>query len=145
MGKFKSKAEKKELDMTPMIDIVFLLIAFFMVLISFTEADQNERIKLPISELAKPPDKPPSEPMMLQILPEGNIIYGSKEYTLDSFRKELERHQRFLKYMKIPFKTVTVIIRADSGTEAGKVQDVIELCQLMQFENFKLRAKQNDQ
>ena len=48
----------QEGDMTPMIDMVFQLIAFFMVLINFTEADQNQRIHLPSSELAKPPDAP---------------------------------------------------------------------------------------
>ena len=41
-------------DLTPMIDMAFQLIAFFMVMINFTQADQNERIKLPTSELAKP-------------------------------------------------------------------------------------------
>ena len=43
-------------DLTPMIDMTFQLIAFFMVLINFTEADTNERIKLPTSEIVKPPD-----------------------------------------------------------------------------------------
>ena len=38
--------------MTPMIDMTFQLIAFFMVLINFTEADQNQAINLPSSELA---------------------------------------------------------------------------------------------
>jgi biopolymer transport protein ExbD len=43
-------------DMTPMIDMVFQLIAFFMVLINFSEVDYNERIALPQSELAQPPE-----------------------------------------------------------------------------------------
>ena len=46
-----------------MIDMTFQLIAFFMVLINFTEADQNERIKLPTSEIVKPPDGPLDEPI----------------------------------------------------------------------------------
>lgn len=143
--KFKSKAEKRDLDMTSMIDITFLLIAFFMVLINFSEADQNERIQLPISELAKPPDQPPSEPMTLQVLSDGNVIYGNKEYNLDGLKDQIDFQKRFWKMMNIPLKSVTVIIRADAACEAGKVQDVIELCQSMSLENFKLRAKQNDQ
>lgn len=131
--------------MTSMIDITFLLIAFFMVLINFSEADQNEKIKLPISELAKPPDTPPSEPMTLQVLSDGNIIYGNVEYDLDALGKKIDFHKRFLKSMNIKDTAVTVIIRADGACHAGKVQDVIELCQSKGFQNFKLRAKQNDQ
>ena len=42
--------------MTPMIDMTFQLIAFFMVLINFSEVEQDQRITLPASELAKPPE-----------------------------------------------------------------------------------------
>ncbi|MDR1964013.1 MAG: biopolymer transporter ExbD [Planctomycetaceae bacterium] len=143
--KFKSKAEKRDLDMTSMIDITFLLIAFFMVLINFSEADTNERIKLPISELAKPPDTPPTEPMILQVLSDGKIIYANAEYDIEGLQKKIEFQLRLLKMLKIPIKSVNVIIRADAGCDAGKVQDVIELCQSLKLENFKLRAKQNDQ
>ena len=50
----KTQVNLVEGDLTPMIDMTFQLIAFFMVLINFTEADQDERIKLPTSVLAKP-------------------------------------------------------------------------------------------
>ena len=45
----KTSVNLVEGDLTPMIDMTFQLIAFFMVLINFTEADQDERIKLPDS------------------------------------------------------------------------------------------------
>lgn len=129
--------------MTSMIDITFLLIAFFMVLINFTEADQNERIRLPISELAKPPDRPPTEPMVLQILPDGRIIYGNVEYDLEGLRGPIEFQIRFLRFTNVPIKSVTVIVRADAGCDYGKVRDVIEMCQGMELEHFQLRARQD--
>ncbi len=142
--KFQSKAEKKELDMTAMIDITFLLIAFFMILINFSEADQNERIKLPVSELAKPPELPPVEPIVLQILESGLTIYNNVDYDLPGLTAQLDFHKRFLAMMDIPIKEATVIIRADAHSAAGRVQDVIELCQELGLENFKLRAKQSE-
>jgi len=39
-----------EMDMTPMIDVTFQLIIFFMLAISFAEADHDHRINLPLSE-----------------------------------------------------------------------------------------------
>ena len=51
--RFKKPSEAlHEGDMTPMIDMVFQLIAFFMVVVNFSEVDQNELIRLPSSELA---------------------------------------------------------------------------------------------
>jgi len=142
--KFKTKSKAYQMDMTAMIDIVFLLIAFFTVLINFSDAEQNERITLPISELAKPPETPPSEPIILHVLGNGNVIYGTQEYTPEALDKQIAFHMRFLNAMKIPLKRVTVIVRADGDCPAGKVQDVIELCQRHRLENFKLRARQND-
>ena len=50
------KADVPEVDMTPMIDIVFQLIAFFMVITNFEQTQADERVKLPKNELAKPPE-----------------------------------------------------------------------------------------
>ena len=57
--KSREVGELLEADMTPMIDIVFQLIAFFMVLVNFTQVDQDARVVLPSSVLSKPPEKQP--------------------------------------------------------------------------------------
>ena len=47
-----NKAKTSEIlegDLTPMIDMTFQLIAFFMLLINFTEIDRAEEIALPTS------------------------------------------------------------------------------------------------
>ncbi len=44
-----------EIDMTPMIDIVFQLITFFMVINNFDQNEADERITLPRDQLARPP------------------------------------------------------------------------------------------
>ncbi len=46
--------EEPKLDLTPMIDIVFLLIIFFMVGTQFTEMERQYDIKLPTVTDAKP-------------------------------------------------------------------------------------------
>ncbi len=142
--KFKTKSQKKEIDLTSMIDVTFLLISFFMVLVNFSEADQNERIKLPVSELAKPPDEAPSQNVTLQVLKSGNVLYANAEYDLEGLKAKLEFHKRFLNVINVKLKTVNVIVRADGRCETAKVQDVIDLCQSLGFENFKLRAKQDN-
>ncbi len=54
----RAESEILEGDLTPMIDMTFQLIAFFMVLINFSQTEADQRILLPESVLAKPPDRP---------------------------------------------------------------------------------------
>ena len=76
----KGKGGIAEGDMTPMIDMVFQLIAFFMVVISFSDAEQNKLIHLPSSELAKPADEPLKKPITLQLTKQGKVIYNGKQW-----------------------------------------------------------------
>jgi biopolymer transport protein ExbD len=132
-------------DMTPMIDMTFQLIAFFMVLINFAEADQNERINLPSSELAKPPEGPIEEPITLHVTDEETVIYGPREVPIEGegLFTLLLRERQMLEARGKSASNATVIIRADRNAKTGVVQRVIEACQKREigFEKFALRAK----
>lgn len=129
-------------DMTPMIDMTFQLIAFFMVLINFTEADQDERIKLPTSALAKPPDGPVESPVTIQLAADGSVIFNREPINLDGLRRYLIRERDLLRLRGKTAADATVIIRADKDVAAGRVQDLIQLCQGEKFEKFTLRARE---
>jgi len=131
-------------EMTPMIDMTFQLIAFFMVLINFSEADQNERIKLPLSELAKPAEAPLETPITLHLTDNGTVIFGTKEVDLAQLRNELLLEKQVLQARSDESaQSATIVIRADRATKTGEVQEVIEICQQkgLEFQKFVLRAK----
>lgn len=129
-------------DMTPMIDMTFQLIAFFMVLINFAEGDQDQRIKLPSSELAKPPDAPVEAPLILQLTEEGTVLLGGDRTPISEMSRYLGTEAEIIKRQnKLP-ADASVIIRADRGTKTGLVQELIKKCQEKGFEKFSLRAKQ---
>ena len=143
----RKSADPIEADLTPMIDMTFQLIAFFMVVINFSEADQNERIHLPASQLAKPPDVPFENPITLQLTRPDNghpsmVLFGGKEVPLGQVRPLLNREKQFLALRKQKPSAATVIIRADADAETGTVQKLIKICQEVGFEKFALRAKQ---
>ena len=140
----RHKAEIYEGDLTPMIDMTFQLIAFFMVLINFTDTAQDERIKLPSSELAKPPEAPLETPIILQMTSDGHIVYQGRTWTVDQLKPQLVSERQFLEYQKRKVEDATIIIRADVSTKTGIVQKLIEACQEAKFEKFALRAKQED-
>jgi biopolymer transport protein ExbD len=130
-------------DMTPMIDMTFQLIAFFMVLVNFAEVDQNERIRLPSSELAKPPDAPTKQPITLQLTKKGTVLMGGEERSIPGLKPLLLREKQVLEAMpNVGYRDATIVIRADRTAKTGRVQEVIKVCQETGFEKFVLRAKQ---
>jgi len=149
--RIKKKFEPvKEADMTPMIDMTFQLIAFFMVIINFTETEQNQAIQLPKSELAKPPDTM-DFPITLQITrpdpadQKTYVYYGGRKYAAtppDQLKQALETQKAFLEAKGKTTADATIIIRADSWARTGDVQRIIELCQDVGYVNYALRALQ---
>ena len=65
MGRPKEPIPEDELDMTPMVDVTFLLLIFFMVTASFTlqkSLEQNHaKSEDPAPEVIDPPDDPPND------------------------------------------------------------------------------------
>jgi biopolymer transport protein ExbD len=138
--KFDSKAA--EGDMTSMIDMVFQLIIFFMVLINFSQDDQNQAIKLPSSELAKPAEAPLENPIVLNLAFNGNVYLGPETATIAGLRPLLELEAKVLTSNGKSAKDANVIIRADGNTAGGMVQELIKKCQESGYEKFALRAKE---
>lgn len=125
-----------------MIDMTFQLIAFFALLLNFSQTEQNERIQLPESELAKPSETPLEYPITLQLTREGTVIIGGQEIPAAALRPYLIKEKQVLRAENRPLTEATVIVRAHRKTPAGVVQDLIQRCQRDGFEKFALRAKE---
>ncbi|MCO6453900.1 MAG: biopolymer transporter ExbD [Pirellulaceae bacterium] len=139
----KKTSDMAEGDLTPMIDMTFQLIAFFMVLINFTQSEQNEKIQLPESTLAKPPDKPMDYPVTLHLTKEGTVIIGGQEVFMEGLKPYLQKEAYVLESQNRPLTEATIIIRAHRDAQTGKVQELIKVCQENRFETFALRAKED--
>ena len=134
-----------EMDMTPMIDVTFQLIAFFMFVLNFSEVDTDQRINLPASELARPPDAPYSQPLTVQMTADDTILFAGDEMLPDALQSALMREaQIIMAYPNKKLSDVTVVLRADRAAKTGKVQEIIQMCQKAGFDMFALRGKQSD-
>ena len=142
----KGNTDIVEGDLTPMIDMTFQLIAFFMLVINFSDVEQDQRIHLPASELAQPPDAPYDHPLTIHLTRADKFIYGGGELSdLAMLKSALLRETQIIKvHTSKSLADVTVIIRADEDAKVGMVQEVMETCQDLQFEKFALRGKQVD-
>jgi biopolymer transport protein ExbD len=143
--KFSKKESIKEvpIDMTPMIDMVFQLIIFFMLLINFEDGEQNEEIQLPKSTLARPPEAPLEFPIVLHVTKAGTVLYSDKDLPINAMGLYMRQEREQLRSQG--GDTATVIIRADGKSLAGKVQELIQICQDPRnggFDRFVLRVKE---
>ena len=140
-----------ELDLTPMIDVVFQLIAFFMIVTNFEQTQADERVKLPANELARPPLAPRPQELVLNLgfvrengvrtHPEPVIFRGGgNNFLVRDFGRELDLEARVARATKTDPATVTVVIRADAEVPTGDVQQLIKLAQESGFEKFALKA-----
>lgn len=141
--------EYVELDYTPMIDMTFQLIAFFMIVINFEAADQDQSVQLPSSILARPPETAFESPITIQMVSDGRILMGGEYYADAEAIRPLLKNERFILQSqaageaerKHKLAQATVIIRADREAQTGRVQDIIQVCQDIGFERFTLRAR----
>ena len=139
-------------DLTPMIDMTFQLIAFFMLIINFSNVEKSEDIELPNSTLAKPPEKPPEFQITLNLDNVGDIkmmqiaLPREKADAPDSLwsgLKPLLRAEISLAEREgVAAGDITVIIRADKDTPTGQVRELMALCQEVNLETFVLRVRE---
>lgn len=141
----RARTVKAEMDMTPMIDVTFQLLAFFMFVLNFSQVDQDQRINLPLSELARPPDVAYDEPLTIQLASDERVFFAGDQLTLEGLRSALLREAQIIRtHPNKNLSDVTVIIRADRVAKTGKVQEIIQVCQQAEFNTFALRGRQSD-
>ena len=108
-----------EFEMTPMIDVVFLLIAFFMTLISFVSSELI-KLELPEAKQATVPEDP-SGRQYISIDSEGQSYWGAKPITFEALPFELEKARQKNPRLK-------VYLRADAEAPHRYVNKVMTAC-----------------
>jgi biopolymer transport protein ExbD len=144
MARRDAEPATTDIDMTPMIDIVFQLMTFFIFTLNFSEAEQDDRIQLPLSQLAKPVPGPVEKPITLQVTNSSTVIYAGELVPILQISGYLEREKASLVNAGRQPADATVIVRADGRAKTGEVQEVVKICQEKGFEKFALRAQYDE-
>ncbi len=138
----KSRQKLLEGDLTPMIDMAFQLIAFFMLLINFSEIEKTEEVNLPDSVIAKPPEVPPEFPILLNLDDDGTCSLGAEKVdNLDTLGVLLSHEISMASRQSVGKGQINVIIRADRDAPTGEVRKLMKRCQESGLETFSLRVK----
>ena len=114
-----------ELNMTPMVDIVFLLIIFFLITTSLIQLEQDLSIDLPKQSEKIKAKAPPTRPIVVNVrhLPGGKAYYHveNQPLTLASLTSNLSR-------ARIRYKDQAVVIRGDRNVKWEHIAAVMSCC-----------------
>ena len=140
-------SEGVEPNMTPILDMVFQLITFFMLVINFKGESLDLTLQLPVLGSARPLEYAGTlEPIVLNIDQKGGVkAYGQPVDVNVFVPHEAKMLKLQLKALGKPLAEgdelpVPVIIRADKVTDFATVLGVIRLCQAQGYRNIALSA-----
>ena len=129
--------EEPTLNLTPMIDIVLLLVIFFMVGTQFTESESQFEIELPEAVAAQPLTGGPDE-LTIEVQQNGQATLDGTAVSDAELRTALEQAQA-------RFKNQAVIVRGDKAINFQRVMTIISIVEQTELKNIQLAFKVNEE
>lgn len=114
----KRSLDEVSFQMTPMIDMTFLLLIFFMVTQRITEQELSVPVRLPVALTAAKPEK--TERDVINIDGEGTYYIGDRKATTEDV----------LAHLKVKFRDfppLQIYLRADRKTPTKKIREFVEM------------------
>lgn len=122
--------EKPELNITPLVDVMLVLLAILMVI--SPNIVYEELIRLPKGSAQKELTKIP--PVHITISKEGEIMVNKEPFKLDTFADNFLLHAQSLNH------DATVLISADQTLDYGKVMSVLGAVKKAGFREVSLAS-----
>lgn len=137
-------------NLTPMLDMVFQLITFFMLVINFKAASLDLSVHLPVVGSAAPVNTGSNPDLLVLNVDAGGglNVYGERQDDIEGFIKnealaslvkaKMQQNQaRFCLGDDLP---TIVVVRADRATPFKRLNRVIQAAQEVGYRNFSLKA-----
>jgi biopolymer transport protein ExbD len=129
--KLKPAQDEAQIDMTPMLDIVFIMLIFFIVTASFVK-ESGINVEKPTAETA---EKKPKANIFVGIDSRGDIYMLKNKVDKDAVKAGLED-------MLLENPESTVVIQADNRADAGVLLAVLDAAKAAGVNNVSVAADQ---
>jgi len=116
-----TSAQPAEMQLAPMIDVVFLLLIYFVVSWNFAKFEAEVNISVPKSEDSNPSEPPPGE-IVIAVAPDGRVQVNRQTMTREQLYEKLSRVASL-------FPGQAIILRGDEEAEFTHVMAVLDTCQ----------------
>lgn len=141
--------ESNEPMFTSLLDVVLLLISFFVITVNFVQTDQiNEDVKLPPAQSAIPMDRPVDNCVFLNMNAEGKLLGATSHIdSPEKLRLHLQRQrdslEEIFRQQKKPGELdVVLILRADKDCRYKDIWNALEICGEAGYRKWQLRVMQ---
>jgi biopolymer transport protein ExbD len=114
------KRPEETFQMAPMIDMVFLLLVFFMCVSVLAQADKTIELALPESSESQVADSF-SNRGKISLDGEGKIFISAQNLTLEEMQNKIKEAIKMNSELKVQ-------IRADKETHYDKIKEVLKAC-----------------
>ena len=125
--------ENTSINLTPMIDILFLLIIFFVVGTKFTDNERPFDVELPTVSEAPPLTSPPQE-LIVNISREGTLVLQGETLT------DTELGQR-LNEASVQYADQAVLIRGDQEIRYQRIAEILAICKQSGIQRISLGTR----
>ena len=124
------------LPLASMIDVLFLLLIFFLTSSVMREQELQMRITLPASSSADPSETRRA-PIVVTIDAQGELFMGERAVTLDELRDAIQT-------LVAEFPQETMLVRADTQAPTGSTIAVIDMGYAMGLADVRLGALRSE-
>jgi len=111
-----------DFNVTPLIDVVFLLIIFFLVSSHLAKQETQQELDLPTATTGSPQTESTTQRVTLNVLPDGRLMIGAVEATPDEVAARLAFERRRVN------NELEVRIRTDRSVPFGRVKPLLMAC-----------------
>jgi biopolymer transport protein ExbD len=140
-GKVRSKKTSTKIDMTPMVDLAFLLLTFFVMT---TTLNKPQTMEITMPEKVKKEDNPPlvnEKKVLTLILGEKDKIYwyvGITDPKLEVADYSANGIRKLLIGKKAEIKDMVVLIKPSDESKYSNVVDIMDEMNISNIERFAL-------
>ena len=127
-----SDDEDTGLQIAPLMDIIFLLLVFFISIALFSRLEAELNITLPNAESAEASQRTPGE-IIINVASDGVITINQKDFSMG----ELET---MLKKLSQIYRGEAVIIRGDESATHGRIMEILDICAKSDIWNVSFAA-----
>lgn len=118
-------------QLAPMLDVVFLLLIFFIVTQTFSLTEQDLEVKVPSAEEGKKDDSRALNEIKLNVRKDGTVTINREVFNLDTLGAKLGR------LAMAGGGTTPVLIRGDGDCSYQTVIDVVDVCLKQKIYNIR--------
>ncbi len=107
------KEDSVEVNLTPLIDVVFLLLIFFMVSTTF---DRHAKLKVSLPESSTKATQQQNDPLILSIDAKGNYFLNERQIVNQQLGTLKQAILKTLSEKNVNIEDVSLVLRADANT-----------------------------